>query len=253
MEQHQSFEMDGQPPTRQQDPLDEPQQPAQTLARSRAVIIIASLTGITFASSMSTGLLTVGLPVIADDLNLPENLLLWPSSVYSLACGCCLLLAGSIADLVGNLIINLVGTLIIASFILASGVSQTGLQLTIFRALQGIGAAMCFPTSTSILTESFPAGKRRNVGFSCLGFGQPLGFAFGLVLEGLFQRKPSGWRTGFYLSAGVTAVLLVANVWCLPPDRSRGHINLSSFVQGIDWIGAAISSAGLGILSYVFA
>ena len=253
MDQDRSFGMDNVISGGLQDPLDEGQPPAQILARSKAVIITASLTGITFASSMSLGLLTVGLPVIANDLDLPANLLLWPSSVYSLACGCCLLLAGSIADLVGNRTINLVGTFIIATFIFACGVSQTGLQLTIFRAMQGIGAAMCFPTSTSILTESFPAGKRRNIGFSCLGVGQPLGFAFGLVLEGVFQRKPSGWRTGFYLSASVTAILFIANVWCLPPDKSRRQLKWSAFVRGIDWIGAAISGAGLGILSYVFA
>ena len=234
--------------------LEQSQPPAQTsLSRSRGVIVTTSLTGITFSSSMSVGLLTVGLPVIAVDLHLPEHLLLWPSSVYSLACGCCLLLAGSIADLVGNRNINLAGTLIVAVFVLASGVSHTGLQLTIFRALQGVGAAMCFPTSTSILTESFPAGKRRNIAFSCLGFGQPLGFAFGLVLGGVVQRGPAGWRTGFYLTAGITAVLFVANIWCLPSDKPRHQMKWFSVVQGIDWVGAAISSAALGILSYVFA
>ena len=233
--------------------LEQEQDLPQNLSRSRAVVITASLTGIMFASSMSFGLLAVGLPVIAEDLDLPENLLLWPSSVYSLACGCCLLLAGTIADMVGNRIINLVGTFIIATFILASGVSNTGIQLTVFRAFQGVGAAMCFPTATSILTEAFPSGRRRNIGFSCLGFGQPMGFAFGLVLEGLVQKTSAGWRTGWYLCSAVTAALFVANIWYLPPDKPRTGLSWSSLVHGIDWIGAAISSVGLGILSYVFA
>lgn len=47
------------------------------LSRTRAVILIATLTGITFVGSMSGGLLTIGLPWIAADLNLAENLLLW--------------------------------------------------------------------------------------------------------------------------------------------------------------------------------
>lgn len=47
------------------------------LSRARAVILIATLTGITFVGSMSGGLLTVGLPSIAKDLRLPDNLLLW--------------------------------------------------------------------------------------------------------------------------------------------------------------------------------
>lgn len=47
------------------------------LSRSSAVILITTLSGIPFVGSMSGGLLTVGLPTIAKDLNLPNNLLLW--------------------------------------------------------------------------------------------------------------------------------------------------------------------------------
>lgn len=47
------------------------------LSRARAVILITTLTGITFVGSMSSGLLTIGLPWIAADLSLPDNLLLW--------------------------------------------------------------------------------------------------------------------------------------------------------------------------------
>lgn len=47
------------------------------LSRTRTVILIATLTGITFVGSMSGGLLTIGLPWIAADLNLADNLLLW--------------------------------------------------------------------------------------------------------------------------------------------------------------------------------
>lgn len=47
------------------------------LSKGRTVTIIATLTGTTVVSSFSTGLLTVGLPRMALDLNLPPNLLLW--------------------------------------------------------------------------------------------------------------------------------------------------------------------------------
>lgn len=47
------------------------------LSRARAVILVTTLTGLTFVGSMSAGLLTVCLPGMAADLNLPDNLLLW--------------------------------------------------------------------------------------------------------------------------------------------------------------------------------
>ena len=47
------------------------------MSKTRTVVIIALLTGTTLVSSFSTGLLTVGLPSMAQDLDLPANLLLW--------------------------------------------------------------------------------------------------------------------------------------------------------------------------------
>ena len=47
------------------------------LPHGRSIIVIAALTGVNFLSSMSTGLLTVGLPRMAVDVKLPANLLLW--------------------------------------------------------------------------------------------------------------------------------------------------------------------------------
>lgn len=43
----------------------------------RTSIIIAAIAGVTTTNSMTTGLLTVGLPKLAEDLNLPNHLLLW--------------------------------------------------------------------------------------------------------------------------------------------------------------------------------
>lgn len=57
--------------------LEDDEAPPRFLSRSRTVLVIATLTGVTFANSMSTGLLTVGLPRIAADLSLSEDLLLW--------------------------------------------------------------------------------------------------------------------------------------------------------------------------------
>lgn len=54
-----------------------PQEAPGATSKNRTIAIIAILTGTTLVSSFSTGLLTVGLPRMARDLNLPANLLLW--------------------------------------------------------------------------------------------------------------------------------------------------------------------------------
>lgn len=47
------------------------------LPRVRAVAVISTLTGMTFLNTMGTGILTVGLPSIAKDLELGQGILLW--------------------------------------------------------------------------------------------------------------------------------------------------------------------------------
>ena len=48
----------------------------------RIVVVIVTLTAITATSSMSTGLVTIGIPRIAHDLQLPESLILWLACPY---------------------------------------------------------------------------------------------------------------------------------------------------------------------------
>lgn len=165
---------------------------------------------------------------------------------------CSLLLAGSIADFVGNRTIYLIGCFLLGMFILASGLARTGIQLIVFRAFQGIAVSFCLPTAVSILTDAFPNGQRRNVGLACLGLGQPLGFSVGLVLGGLFVDS-IGWRSGYYLCAAASILVFGAGIWNLPRDRHREPLSWSRLAHGIDWVRAALASACLGILSYVLA
>ena len=164
-----------------------------------------------------------------------------------------MLLAGSVADIAGSRLINLLGTFVLGVFILASGLARTGVQLLLFRAFQGIGVAMCFPTAVRILSAAFPSGRVRNFGFASLGLGTPFGFSVGLLLGGFFESTTVGWRLGFYLCAGATVVLVVVNCWFLPQDRSKRHIDWSRLRTEIDWVGLLISSASLGLMCYVFA
>ncbi|RDW59041.1 hypothetical protein BP5796_11965 [Coleophoma crateriformis] len=222
------------------------------LPKGQLIITVATLTGVNFISSLSTGLLTVGLPRMAADVELAEHLLLWPSSVYALTSGSCLLLAGSIADVVGNRIVNLVGCLTVGCFILACGLARTGIELIMFRALQGIAVSLCLPTSVAIVANALPSGRARNIGFSCLGLVQPIGFSMGLILAGVFLDTV-GWRFGYFLCGGLTLVLFFLSIWALPPDKVMEASILTRLKTEIDWIGAIIACASLSLLSYVLA
>ena len=172
---------------------------------------------------------------------------------FRLTCGCTLLLFGAISDIIGSRIINLIGLFVLSLFILAAGFARTGVQLVASRAFQGVGMAMCFPTSVSILSKTFPHGRIRNIAFGCLGLGTPLGFAIGILVGGWFESTSIGWRPGFYLVAAINAALFAINCYCLPPEQRKGTRIWTRLKSEIDWIGIVISSISMGLLSYSLA
>lgn len=219
-------------------------------------LIISTPSFVGFIASFTNGVITVGLPEIARSLSLDRSLYLWPSSVYGLTSGACLLIAGSITDLVGARPVELLGITLIGVFTLACGFSNTGEQLVIFRALQGVALAMHLPASVALISGAVPSGRARNLGFACLGFSQPLGFAVGLVISGVLIEK-AGWRSGFYLPGSLLLATAVAAVWSLPKLKGSNQDGVVALVKKVirevDWVGGMISSGGLAILAYVLA
>lgn len=231
------------------------QSPLPSLSKLRLILTIFQPSLINFFFSFTNGVITVGLPMIARDVQLPRSLYLWPTSVHGLASGSMLLIAGAIADIVGVRGFEIVGITFLGAFTLSCGFAATGIQLVIFRALQGVATAMHLPASVALIAAAVPAGKARNIGFACLGLSQPLGFSVGLVASGVMVET-IGWRAAFYLAGG--AMLVTAGVaWRALPIVKRTDVSSESvwkqIATDVDWIGGLIASGGLALLAYVLA
>ncbi|KAK5312598.1 hypothetical protein LTR93_011260 [Exophiala xenobiotica] len=166
-----------------------------------------------------------------------------------------LLMAGSIADVVGARRVELLGCFMLGVFSLACGLADTGLQLTLFRAFQGVAMAIHLPATVSIVTATIPKGKARNMAFAALGFARDIGYSVGLVLSGVLIQT-SGWRLNFYLAGGAMLILATVAVWGLPKEQgistsSEGFIK--EFYHKIDGAGSIILSGGLALLTYALA
>ncbi|CAG7559390.1 unnamed protein product [Fusarium equiseti] len=182
------------------------------ISKTRAVIVIITLAGISFLNTMGSGILIAALPRIAQDVSLSENLILWPAAVYALAAGCLLLIFGAIADVVGAKLMWVTGSFLFVIFTLAVGLAQTGIQIILFRTLLGASISMCLPTAVSLIANTFPKGPWRNVAFAINGMGSPLGYALGLVLGGIFTDT-IGWRWAYYMSAIINFCLSTGAIW----------------------------------------
>ncbi|KAK6001680.1 hypothetical protein QM012_002170 [Aureobasidium pullulans] len=225
----------------------------EDLSVLRAVVISSAVAGITLVSSMTTGLLATGLPDIASSLHLSDGLLLWPASIFGLTGGCTFIPAGAVADVVGSRPVHLFGCIFLGLCILACGLSRTGPELIVFRGLQGVAASCCLPTAISILTQTFPPGRRRTRGLVLQGAAQPVGYSAGLFLGGLFADT-IGWRWGWYIAAIICVSVFFAGFWAIPHGRKNKPLfEWRQIILGIDWIGALLASACLGLISYVLA
>lgn len=175
--------------------------------------------------------------------------MLWPAAVYALAAGCLLHVFGSFADILGPKRVWVAGSFLFVVFTVALGLSTTGIQVIMFRTCLGVAMAMCLPTSVSLITNTFPKGHWRNTAFAMSGMAQPLGYALGLVLGGIFTDT-IGWRWAYYIMAMVNFVISVISVWSLPDVR---HPSKKTWVrrlrEDVDWIGVIILSVALALLS----
>ena len=147
----------------------------------------------------------------------------------------------------------LIGCVLQSAFTLACGLSQNGTQLILFRALAGIAISFCLPSAVSIITNTLPEGKPRNIAFAAMGGGQPIGFSLGLALGGVFADS-IGWRWGFHIAAIINTVIFAVALWGLPKNIGEAAaVSWQRLAYDVDWVGAAIASISLAMFSYVLA
>lgn len=144
----------------------------------------------------------------------------------------------------GRKFIFCAGMVWISIWTLANGFGSSFIQLVIFRALQGIGAAMTVPSSVGIISSYFVA-KDRTLALSCFAASGAVGFCFGLIFGG-FLTSSLGWRYVFRIAVIVTGTLSILGFIILPKDRKEGDEK-----PKLDYLGAALCTSGLILLSFV--
>jgi MFS family permease len=112
---------------------------------------------------------------------------------------------------------------------------------------------MCLPTTTSLITNTFPKGHWRNTAFAMNGMAQPLGYALGLVLGGVFTDT-IGWRWAYYIMAMINFAIAVVSTWSLPVIHHHSKKNWARQLrEDVDWVGVCVLSIALALLMYVLA
>src|SRR5262249_62172451 len=101
--------------------------------------------------------MNLSLPRMASDLRSSTTDLQWVISVYMLALGAFMVPAGRIGDIFGRRRALMTGIALFGVASIMCAVAPSVTMIIAFRALQGIGAALIFPVSVSVLSNAFPA------------------------------------------------------------------------------------------------
>jgi EmrB/QacA subfamily drug resistance transporter len=209
-------------------------------AREKVIVLLTMCFALAMAMLDNT-VVNIALPTITSKLDATVSDLQWIIDGYVLAFASLLLTGGILGDRYGRKKMFLTGLAIFTLASLGCGLSGSGSQLIMFRALQGVGAALLMPGTLSILTVTFPPEERaRAIGLWAGVSG--LALALGPTLGGYIVEH-GGWETVFFINVPIGVIAFVI-AWRTVRE------SVSEETRHLDLPGLALGTSGLFSLTY---
>jgi EmrB/QacA subfamily drug resistance transporter len=163
-----------------------------------------------FIIVLDATLLNVSISVLIRDLHTNTRGIQWVITAYALVLAAFTITGGRVGDLVGRKKMFMVGAAIFAigSFI-ASIATNLPTMIIGEAIIEGIGAALMLPATSSLLVSTY-RGKDRAVAFGVWGGFAAAGSAIGPLLGGWLTTNYS-WRWGFRINVVVVIILLLGS------------------------------------------
>jgi EmrB/QacA subfamily drug resistance transporter len=203
-----------------------------------AVVCLAQLMNV-----LDSTVVNVALPSIQHDLHFSQGNLTWVINAFLVTFGSFLLLAGRLGDLAGRKRVFLTGVVIFTSASAVCGLSDSAAMLIAARFVQGFGAALQASVILAIIVTEFPEATDRAKAMSSFVFVSVAGGSLGLLIGGVLTQTLS-WHWIFFINIPIGIVTLLLGRVLIPTDRGVG------FGEGLDWLGALLSTAALASAVY---
>ena len=199
-------------------------------------VLCASLSVI----SIDNTILNVALPHIVDDLGASGSDLQWIVDAYVVVFAGLLLTSGALGDKFGRKRMLTFGLAMFAATSALAAFSASPAMLIAARGLMGIAGAAIFPSTLSILTNTFEGPERgRAIGIWAAVSG--LGIAIGPLLGG-FLLGHFWWGSVFLVNVPIALGAIVAGRFLVPETIGERD-------RPLDPMGSLLSIAGLtGVL-----
>jgi EmrB/QacA subfamily drug resistance transporter len=209
---------------------------------NRKPLILSSLLLAALAINLDTTIVNVALPTLVRQLHASNSQLQWVVDAYNLLFAGSVLAAGSLSDRFGRKGMLLAGLSVFGLASLAGGLTDSPGELIAARAVMGVGSAMVFPATLSLLTNVFTERRERALAIGLWGAVTGAAIALGPIVGG-WLLEAFDWRSIFFAMVPVAAVAGVLVARFVPTSRDPRAAR-------IDGLGFALSSAMVGLLVY---
>lgn len=205
----------------------------------RLVLLVAILAS--FVSFLDGTIVNVALPAISRELGGGLATQQWVVDAYLITLGALILVAGSLSDVFGRIVVLRVGLIGFGIASVAIAAAPDPLFLIVARAVQGVAGALLVPSSLALITSTFRgAAQGRAIGLWTGATTSAM--VVGPLLGGVFVDTLS-WRFAFL----VNVLPIALTLWLLVVLRHRDHRREGA---SVDWIGAVLCTVGLGGMVY---
>jgi EmrB/QacA subfamily drug resistance transporter len=195
--------------------------------------VLATMTVCLLVVIMGNTILNVAIPTLQRDLGATHGELQWVIDAYILVFAGLLFTWGVIGDRIGRRTVLLIGLAVFSLGSIFAALSDSPIELIVWRAVMGIGGAAVQPTTLAVITNVFPPRERgRAIGVwaGTAGIavaGGPL--AGGAVLEHFW------WGAVFLIGVPVAVLGMVAVLAVVPEskDPAPGRVDVPGVLLSI--------------------
>lgn len=208
---------------------------------SRTPILITLLLA-AFVVGLDTTLVNVALPDLSRELGASTERLQWVVDAFNLVFAAFLLSAGSLSDRLGRRRMLIVGLAVFGTASLIGAAASSSGELIAVRAVMGLGAALAFPATLSLILDAFPERNERARAIGLWGAVAGVAIAMGPIVGGWLLSQFT-WPSIFIAMAPV-AYAAIGCALAFIPTKGGQHD------QPLD-VGGLVTSA-LAMAALVF-
>jgi MFS family permease len=170
--------------------------------------------------SLDQYIVVVALPEIGRELGYSAQTLQAVVSAFAVASAGFLLLGGRAADLLGRRRIFVAGLALYGAASFAGGMATVPAVQLAARGAQGLGGALVFPATLSLVNTTFAEGRERNRALSVWGGAGAAGLVIGVLLGGVLTHA-FGWEAVFFVNVPLIAVAIPLAFRLIAADGER--------------------------------